>query len=191
MPTVAETITKIRKKYPNASSDADIVEMMDNLQKIIFRKMKMPSSISYDIIADTYAFIVGIKPRMIFDVLVDGVSYAKKQLTGGSTGNSRYYSFIDDYMTIYPTPTQDGTLTIYFYITPTTLTASDTSATPDLDEDFHDLLMYGVCKELAENDQRYDVASGFAIQYNELESELAELFEILPEPETVLSESGW
>lgn len=191
MATVAEIITKIRKKYPNASTDADIVEMMDTLQNKIFRKMRMPSSVSYEIIADTYAFIVDIKPRMIFDVLVDGISYAKKQLTGGSTGNSRYYSFIDEYLTIYPTPVQDGTLTIYFYITPTALSASDTSATPDLDEDFHDMLMYGVCKELAENDQRYDVASGFAIQYNELESELAEVFEILPEPETVLSESGW
>jgi hypothetical protein len=191
MATVAEIITKIRKKYPNASTDADIVEMMDTLQNKIFRKMRMPSSVSYDIIADTYAFIVDIKPRMIFDVLVDGISYAKKQLTGGSTGNSRYYSFIDEYLTIYPTPVQDGTLTIYFYITPTALSSSETSATPDLDEDFHDMLMYGVCKELAENDQRYDVASGFAIQYNELESELAEVFEILPEPETVLSESGW
>lgn len=191
MSTIAEIITKIRKKYPNASTDADIVEMMDTLQNKIFRKLRIPDSVTYDIIADTYAFVVGIKPRMIFDVLVDGVSYAKKQLTGGSTGNSRYYSFIEEYMTIHPTPLQDGTLTIYFYITPAILSASNMSATPDLDEDFHDLLMYGVCKELAENDQRYDVASGFALQYNELESELAEVFEILPEPETVLSESGW
>lgn len=191
MPSVAEIVTKIRKKYPNGSTDAEIIEIMDTCQNRIFRKYKIPTSTEYDIIADTFAYIVGIKPRLIFDVLVDGVRYPKKQLTGGSTEGSQYYTFIENYLRIYPTPTADGTLTIYYYETPTPLTSSNTSASPDLDEDFHDLLMYGACKELAENDQRYDVASGFAIQYNDLESELAEVFEILPEPETVLSESGW
>lgn len=191
MATVAEIIKKIRKKFPNASTDADLVEMMDTVQNRIFRKYRKPTSVEYDILADTYAFIVGIKPRLIFDVLVDGVSYPKKQLTGASSGGSQYYTFIDEYLWLYPTPTEDVTLTIYYYEMPTPLTPSNTSAIPDLDEDFHDLLMYGTCKELAENDQRYDVASGFVIQYNELESELAEVFEILPEPDTVLSESGW
>lgn len=189
MPTVQEIVTKIRKKYPNGSTDADIITLIDTWQKRIFRKYRLPTSVEYEIYADTYAYIVGIKPRLLFDVLIDGISYAKKQLTGGSSGSSQYYTFIDDYLNIYPTPLSDTTMTIYFYETPATLGAM--GDTPQLDEDFHDLLMYGPCKELAEDDQRYDVASGFAIQYTDLEAELAEVFQILPEPETVLSESGW
>ena len=82
-------------------------------------------------------------------------------------------------------------MTIYYYESPLTISSSNTSVMPQLDEDFHDLLVYGPCKELAEDDQRYDVSSGFAIQYTDLEAEVAEVFQILPEPETVLSESGW
>lgn len=189
MPTVQEIVTKIRKKYPNGSTDADIITLIDTWQKRIFRKYRIPTSNEYDIYAETFAYDVGIKPRLIFDVLIDGESYPKKQLTGGSTGSSRYYTFIDAFLRIHPTPGNDTTMTIYFYETPATI--STLGVTPELDEDFHDLLMYGPCKELAEDDQRYDVASGFAIQYTDLEAELAEVFQILPEPETVLSESGW
>jgi hypothetical protein len=191
MPTVQEIADKIDRKYPNAATDAQVVDLIDTWQKRIFRKYRIPTSAEYEILADTFAYNLGIKPRLIFDVLVDGISYAKKSLVGRSTSDSNYYTFIDNYIRIYPTPTEDGTLTVYYYDTPATLSSSSMGTTPDLDEDFHDLLVYGPCKELAEDDQRYDVATGFAIQYTDLETELAEVFQILPEPETVQMESGW
>lgn len=191
MPTVQEIVDKINIKFPSGATDDQIVDMMDTYQKRLFRKYKIPTSVTYDIIADTYAYNVGIKPKLIFEVLVDGERYPKRQLVGHSSDTSQYFTFIDDFLWIYPTPTADGTLAIYYYDSPTTLTSSSMSATPHLDSDFHDLLVYGPCFELAENKQRYDVASGFSLQYKELESELAELFQITPEVETILSESGW
>lgn len=191
MPTVQEIVDKINLKYPNGATNDQLVDMIDTWQKRIFRKYRVQTSETFDIIADTYEYNVGIKPRLIFDVLVDEISYPKKQLTGRTTDSSQYHYFIDNYLGIYPTPTEDGTLTVYYYTTPTTLTSSDMSAVPELDADFHDMLVYGPCKELAENDQRYDLANGFMSQYAELEDELAEVFQVMPEVETVLVESGW
>jgi hypothetical protein len=191
MPTVQEIVDKIDRKYPNGATDAQKVDLIDTWQKRIFRKYRIPTSAEYEILADTYAYNLGIKPRLIFDVLVDGVSIPRKSLIGSSTDSSTFYTFIDNFIRIYPTPTEDGTLAIYYYGTPATVTSANMSAIPELDEDFHDLLVYGPCKELAEDDQRYDVSTGFAIQYTDLESDLSELFEVLPEVETVQVESGW
>jgi hypothetical protein len=191
MPTLQEISDKIDLKYPNGATDAQVVTIIDTLQKRLYRKFRIPTKTEYDLIADTYAYNLGIKSVLIFDVLVDGTSYPKKQLTGQSTTTSKYHYFIDDNLAKYPTPEEDGTLSVFHYSSPDTLSSSNMGVTPQLDEDYHDIFVYGVCKELAENDQRYDVASGFAIQYIELESELAELFKILPEVKTIEVESGW
>jgi len=122
---------------------------------------------------------------------VDGVRYPKKTLLGRTTDASRYHYFIADFLGVYPTPADDWELSVYHYDSPTTLSSSTMSAIPSLDDDFHDIFVHGTCKELSEDDQRYDVASGFSIQYTELEDELSELFKILPEVQTIQVESGW
>lgn len=191
MPTMQQIIDKINIRFPSGATNEQLVDMIDTYQKRLFRKYRIPTSETFDILADTYAYNIRIKPRLIFDILVNGESYPKRQVVGHSSSASRYYTFLDDFLIIYPTPKFDGTLTIYFYETPSTLTINELNRKPKLDEDFHDLLVYGPCKELAENLQRYEVATAFAMQYNELESELSEVFQIVPEVETILSESGW
>ncbi len=81
-------------------------------------------------------------------------------------------------------------MVVYYYEEPSTLTSSNLGVTPSLDPDYHMIFVYYVCQQIAENYRDFDIANGFAAQYNQLESEFNATFQ---DPEVILvsSESGW
>lgn len=197
---ITEIIAEIDEKYPNGLDSTSKVRKMNYLQKHLYRKMRKQTFFSINTLVDQPSYPLSVNINDVFQVLVGNKEadqfkeYPLKQVNGSSTDSNRYYSFIGDvsmgdWIDIYPTPTEfEDTLTIWHYEIPETLTLS--SSSPSLDPDYHMLFVYYVCKEIAENYRDFDIASGFAIQYNTLESEMMSTFQ---KPEVILvhSESGW
>lgn len=168
-----EIVDEIGEKYPSGLSTASIVRKVDNLQKRLFRKYNLLVLLTFEIIADQALYPIAIPESKIRQVLVDGVQYEHKRIEG--LQYSKYIYFIEGGIGIYPTPTKDGTLSVYGYKTPTTLVSTNLSTQyPNLDEDYRMLLVYGVCKEIAENYQDFDMVNGFISQYNPLLDDLLE-----------------
>ena len=188
---LTEILAEIDEKYPNALSNDSKVRKINNIQNKLFRTVvKRTITTGINLIKDLSIYSIDFSPTKIREVLVDGLKYEYRQLE--SVAGSRFYYILDGDLGIYPTPTADleNGILIYHYQEPAQLSASDLIVIPDLDEDFHSLLVYGTCKELAEADQRYDLANGFMQQY---EAELG-LFEEAnqdTEPAQIQEEVWW
>lgn len=201
--TLAELIAEIDEKYPNGLSATSKVRKMDYLQKRLYRKMRKQTFAFYDLTPDQAEYPITQNIDDIFQVDVGNKTgnvfnrYMNKKINDTSLDkSSRYYSFASDLTTgdwinIHPTPTTaEDTMVIWYYEEPITLDPTILTLSPSLDSDYHMLFVYYVCKEIAENYRDFDIASGYAVQYNTLE---AEMFSTFQSPEVILVhiESGW
>jgi hypothetical protein len=192
-------IAEIDEKYPNAVSTPSKVRKMNYLQNRLYRKMRKQTYKSFVLTTGQPTYPISLNIDDIFQVNIGTEStscfheYPHKKINDTSKDYSKYYSFISDSSTgdwidIFPTPTDiEDTMVIWYYEQPNQITAT---STPTLDPDYHMLFVYYVCKEIAENYRDFDIANGYAVQYNNLEMEMMGSFQ---KPEVILvhSESGW
>lgn len=171
--TLQEVLDMIQMRYPHAYTNAQIVTMLNDIQRRIFRTLYKPeTSTSYDLIADNPFYPIENPPESIIDVVVNGEEYPYQNIEYAAQ-NRYYYVTEDNSIGIYPTPTADVTsgLTVFHYKEPTTLSVSDLTDTPDLDAAWHMLLVYHVCRELAVIGERADLANVFVYEISELEKQ--------------------
>lgn len=171
--TVQEILNAIIRKYPHSFENQVIIDMINEIQKRLFRTIyKAETATVYDLIADNPFYPIDYSPQSIIDVVVNGKEYKPKNIAT-SASNRYYYITEDNTIGLYPTPLEDVTsgLTVFRYAEPATLTTTDLSVEPDFDKAWHMMLVYAVCKEIAENALDSDRANGFAAQYNGLEND--------------------
>lgn len=165
---VQQILDEIQEKYPHGLSDSSIMNKLNEIQKELFRTIYKPQAVDImDIVNDSEFYVLGYTNTSIIDVVVNGVEYTEANLKGVSNGN--FYWFLGDtIMGIYPTPEKDieGGLMIFRYKQPSTITS--VTDIPDFDPDFHMMLVYYCCKLVAETYKDFDVANGFAMQYEAL-----------------------
>jgi hypothetical protein len=200
--TLNDIIAEIDEKYPNGLSADSKVRKMDILQKRLYRKMRKQTFQSFSLVTDQPIYPISMSIDNIYDVLVGSnatnqfVSYPNKKIVDTSITTSKYHYFVSDlvagdFIGIYPTPDDSvDTMVIWYYEEPETLTSTNLNISPSLDPDYHMMFVYYVCQQIAENYRDFDIANGFAIQFNQLESEFSSTFQ---DPEVILvhSESGW
>lgn len=200
--TLNDIIAEIDEKYPNGLTEDSKVRKMDILQKRLYRKMRKQTYESFALVTDQPTYPITMSIDNVYDVLIGNAttnqfeSYPFKKITDTSVTPSKYFSFVSDivggdYIDIYPTPDSSvDTMVIYYYEEPDTLTSTDLGVTPTLDPDYHMMFVYYVCQQIAENYRDFDIANGFAVQYNQMEKEFSSTFQ---DPEVILihSESGW
>lgn len=186
---LTEIIAEIDEKYPNAFTNDSKVRKINKVQRKIFRShVKRTVAESVSILTDVALYPLTYSPDKIREVLVNGKKYEYRQIE--SNALTEFFYILDEGIGIYPTPTEDGTMIIYHYQEPTALSSSDLSASPDLDEDYHDLLIYAVCKELAESYKEFDTANGFVTQYKEELNNFIEANQDT-EPSEIQEEGRW
>lgn len=197
---LTEVIAEVDEKYPNGLSTASKVRKADVLQKRIYRRLKKQNYVTYDLLTDQSEYPLTVEQSSVFQVDVRNATsfkfsnYPLREVEDYTKKDSKYHYFISDpgvgdWIGIHPTPTDnEDAVTIYYYEVPGTL--SDINSTITLYENYRMMLVYGICKEIAENYRDTDIAAGFAYQYNELETELLGLgkkSDVL----TVRNDMGW
>ena len=201
---LSEIVAKIIEKYAAAAgrTPTSLIGTADILQKRIYRQLKKENFDSYDLLTDQPTYPITMKTTDIFQVDVSSgtdnkfCSYPLRKASDIINAHSQYHYFISDpsvgdWVGIHPLPTDSNTtMVIYYYEVPPTLNPALLSTTPLLDENYHMMLVYGVCKEIAEDYRDSDSADGFAIQYNALENELFGIIQRTERP-TVQNEMGW
>lgn len=173
MVTLQEILDSVMRKYPHSFVNADIIAIINDIQKRLFRSIYKPeTATTYDLLADTPFYPIDYSPQTIIDVVVNGCEYSLQNIK--YDGLSRYYYITDDNtIGLFPTPTEDATngLTVFRYKEPTVLTTSDLGIEPEFDQAWHMMIVYAVCKELAENALDANMTNVFVTQYNGLEME--------------------
>lgn len=168
--TLQEILNMILMKYPHSYESSQIVTILNDAQRRIFRTLYKPvTNASFDLMADNPFYPVFFPPESIIDVVVNGDEYPSQNIKYASPSHY-YYITEDNCIGIYPTPTKDvsGGLTVFYYKEPTLLSATDLGTIPDLDAAWHMLLVNHACREISLM-ARDDMYKTFDAEITELE----------------------
>ncbi|MGN7457890.1 phage adaptor protein [Paenibacillus pasadenensis] len=168
---VDQILTIVSSKYPHGFDDTYLFLLLSNAVKEYSRYLYQPeTATSFDIISGNPFYSVPFSPSNIIGVLVDGCTYKRDAIPGYAPGYF-YYVTEGNSLNLYPTPTKDipGGLVVFHYMEPAPI--SGRGQIPDFDEAWHMMLVYRLCKELAESAQDTAMANGFVAQYNDLEEQ--------------------
>ncbi|MFD1776653.1 phage adaptor protein [Paenibacillus rhizophilus] len=165
-----EILDEISEKYPHGLSNDSVIRKINQIQVELFRTtFKINTMWNDDIISDVFSYSLPCARSSVIDVLVNDCEYIYQDVK--KTAGVPFYYFTDgDELGIYPTPTEDniGGLTIFYNREPYKLTTSDLSVSPELDEDFHMLLVYGALVQIAENFNDVAMVNNYTAKYNGL-----------------------
>lgn len=192
--TVQEMIDELLLKYPHSYSNTQVVNRLDRLQKRIFRNLNTLNYMNYSttlstVVGDDYTLLSSsYKKNQIRKILIDGVEYS--YWTPEEDKPARFWFFMNSNIYLFPNLTgRSIEVEIWYYSIPTTLSTGSLGASPDLDSDYHMLLVYGVAKEIAEDMRDGSMAAAFAVAYNDLENDMMQGYE---NPEAyVVKEVPW
>lgn len=172
MVTLQEILKMISLKYPHNYGDPDIITMINDIQKRIFRTMyKLQTATVYDLLENEPFYPISFAPESIIDVVVNGKEYDYQNIKYQAQ-NCYYYLTEDNCIGLYPTPKECVTrgLTVFYYKEPNELSTNTLDASPDLNPAWHMMLVYHVCKELAEiNPDKRNMVNTYIEEINELE----------------------
>lgn len=168
-----EILDEIAEKYPHSLSNDSVIRKINQVQNELFRTTYRVKNMGiYNLEKDVFAYTLPFPRTSLSDVVVEGQEYIYQDSKKES--NIPFYYFIGKTgIGIYPTPNKDVPegLALFYYEYPTQLTTSDLNAVPDLDHDFHLLLVYGALVQIAETFNDVAMVNNFTSKYNGLITE--------------------
>lgn len=178
-----EILDEISEKYPHGLSNDSVIRKINLVQNEIFRTViRVKSMAIYKLQKDIFAYKLPFPQTNISDVVVNGVEYVYQDSKKES--NIPFYYFIGKTgLGIYPTPDKDieNGLALFYFRYPTQLSVNDLNAVPDLDQDFHLLLVYGALVQICEAFNDVAMVNNFTSKYNGLLDECRKANDTTPD----------
>jgi hypothetical protein len=168
-----EILDEIAEKYPHGLSNDSVIRKINSIQSVLFRTtFRINTLWQDDIMEGIFAYPLPCARTNVIDVLVNDTEYLYQDVKTGA--NIPFYYFTDgDELGLYPTPDKDsiGGLMIFYNREPKELHAGDLGLEPELDRDFHMLLVYGALVQIAENFNDVNMVNNYTAKYNGLITE--------------------
>ena len=189
---LSEIIQDIDDRYAASStfSQDQKLRWINKVIRRVWRKMPLDEiSIIPTRKGDSvYELPADIEFEMIESVVVNTVEYKFRDQPQGLFART-YYKVIDgqmgevSYMGIYPIPVEDNLdITIAYWKRPEDLTASDLGATPELRQDYLDIVVFGVLNIMAEIRQDVELGNNYARKYQDILDQIKrEQYENMPQ----------
>jgi hypothetical protein len=197
VPTVQQLINKVDKRYPIPSSwnNDDVIDVFNDEMRHIFRELQLKTVYEFTTIADQPFYSMASDMEIEFieyvgitsDTTVTADSYFReyeyepdmnKTLCGYKYGSTPG----GENLIIYPIPDTTGeNAKVIYYKRPTLL--SSLTETPELEEDWHMILVYAAIIEIAGSGDNPDIAivNNYTRKYNDImEQILQSRYERLP-----------
>ena len=168
-----EILEEISEKYPHSLSNDSVIRKINQVQNELFRTTaKIKTMAIYHLQEGIFAYTLPFPRTSLSDVVVQGQEYMYQD--SKKSANEPFYYFIgSNGLGIYPTPDKDveNGLSLFYYRYPNQLVSTNLDAVPELDQDFHSLLIYGTLVQIAENYSDVAMVNNFASRYNGLMNE--------------------
>lgn len=156
MPAVQDLLSDVDTRYRNTFTPAQKVTWMNLVQRQIYQAVRhdaaptklwtIANQALYTLPSEVV--VKNIEQVVLQDQNSNYIPLQFRKITDEST--YQYYSTLNNQLFIYPTPTQ-STLEIIIYHSkiPTDLDSNKLYSKPDLDEDWHELLILGTLSRVA------------------------------------------
>ncbi|MNW51431.1 hypothetical protein D3C74_289160 [compost metagenome] len=166
--TLQEMLDEISEKYPHSLSNDSVIRKINLIQNELFRTaFRETVMIGYDIVDGVFAYPLPCARSNVIDVLINDQEYLYQDIKKGSNVPFYYFTELDE-LGIYPTPEEDseGGLVIFYNREPKQLSSANLTVIPELDKDFHTLLIYGSLVHIAESFNDVAMVNNFTSKYN-------------------------
>lgn len=194
--TLQEILDEIKEKYPHNMSNDSVIRKINLIQNELFRTtFRVKTMRIFNLQKDVFAYTLPFPRSDLSDVVVEGKEYIYQDSKKES--NIPFYYFIGKTgLGIYPTPEKDVEegLALFYYDSPAQLTSSDLTVVPDLDKDFHLILVYGALVQIAEAYNDVSMVNNFTSKYNGLITEFHKANDEAPDYpviEDVMGQGYW
>lgn len=169
MPTIQQIIDYVDRKYPNSETDANKVSDLNDSHKRVFVSLArlksetekyedttIANQLTYNLPSDCHIDDVALVKVSQTTEISSSTEWDTFEFAGikddvsvgnyyGDGGNGLISLVQDDL----PITTAGLSIRIFYYKRPNALSSSDMDATPELDEDYHDVLKFQLIAELA------------------------------------------
>ena len=165
-----EILDEIAEKYPHDMSNDSVIRKINLVQNELFRTTFLVKTMAmYNIQKDVFAYTLPFPRTSLSSVIVDGRPY-NYQDSKRESNNPFYYFVGDKGLGINPTPDKDieSGLALFYTKSPKQLTDVDKTVVPELDPDFHLLLVYGALAQITESFNDVAMINNFTNKYNGL-----------------------
>lgn len=196
--TVQQILDMIEMYFPSHGfTNTQVLNVINEIQRQIFRELQIEVRYEFKTIADQERYALPSNTSIEFITYL-GITSATsitsttyfQEYTYCSPNDElsgyKYYDAFDGLIGIYPTPSETSAIDnvrLYYYKRPTLLSSSDLTATPDLNADWHLILVYDALIELFGAGHVPDIAqvNNYTIKSNSLKKEIEQSrYERLP-----------
>lgn len=181
--TLQEILEEIAEKYPHSLSNDSVVRKINQEQNKLFRTtFKNPTLSVYSLLKNVFAYQIPFPKSSLLEVIVNGDEYNYQSVRRQS--NRPYYYFVGaNVLAINPTPKEDiaDGLTLFHNKYPIQVAVDGLDIVPELDEDFHMLLVYGPLVHIAESFSDVAMVNNFTSKYNGLIEEFEKTTDTMPD----------
>lgn len=178
-----EILAEISEKYPHGLSNDSVIRKINQVQNELFRTVsRVKTTAIYNLQKGIFAYTLPFPRSNLLDVVVQGREYIYQDSKKES--NVPFYYFVgNDGIGLYPTPDKDveDGLSLFYYLYPLQLSETDLNAVPDLDQDFHMLLVYGALTHITEDFNDVSMVNNYTGKYNGLLTEFLKVNDETPD----------
>jgi len=179
--TYADIIAEADERYPNGLSvDSKLLKIYNHERRLMRTIYRRKTATVFDVMAGQFLYPLSFHYSKIFQAIYAGKLFEYEDIND-QIGNPPFIYTYQNSIGVYPTPDRDipGGLHLFHYLEPVRQTEDTMASIPTFDPDFPMVLVYGLCKDIAEVNREFDVANGFISQLN---SELEEFKKANIEP---------
>jgi hypothetical protein len=182
--TLAQILAEIKRYYPKAATwtDAEIVNIINDEMREIFREMQKTDMYEFETVENQWSYLLPTNCSIEF---LEFVGLTKDATITSNTVFQEYslaslnetltgYKYFDAYnglIGLYPAPDTTGwNIRLIYKKRPALMSTDNTGATPDLEEDWHRIFVYGPIAEIAGAGSNPDVttSNNYTMKYNAL-----------------------
>lgn len=165
-----EILTQIDERVPNTVTTARKVQILNEKQNHLFREFPVPDAVDrFETLAGQafYSLPSDCAPDQIRTLLVGGVPYVYRSLNDEYDGRP-FWTTVQGTLMLYPTPADVREVQIYYTPRANTLSENNLTVEPSFPSDYHMLLVYSGCVEVAKLNMDANLANVYQADYDEL-----------------------
>lgn len=161
--TTQQIIDESKERHPHALSDASCIRKLTAIQAELFRTVyKKKTFTSWDILTGNPYYPIDFDIAKVLNVLVNGIEYDWEDNNDREAEEPYAYAY-ENSVVLAPTPVSDieEGLKIWHFEEPETLSIG---SVPTFDGDFHMILVYLLCRDIAEIDGKDERVMFFQVK---------------------------
>lgn len=171
--TLQDILDEIAEKYPHGLPNESVIRKINQVQNELFRTTcRVKNMAIFNLEANVFAYALPFPRSSLLSVVIQGREYTYQD-TKHQSNNPFYYFIGSTGLGIYPTPTEDveNGISMFYYISPEPLVSTSLESVPELDPDFHLLLVYGALVQICESFNDVAMVNNYTAKYNGLVEE--------------------